>query len=110
MVKYTAPINDVRGLFDEETLWLLNTVSCVAILSIVTGSTGNKLCSVLLAEDIAQFSELIRRTGLDELRKPETREKIGGRIQLLHTVIQTGLLTLLSQAPEPEQSAQDAEA
>jgi hypothetical protein len=65
---------------------------------------------VLRMAEITLFSELIRRTGLDELRKPETREKIGGRIQLLHTVIQTGLLTLLSQAPEPKQSAQDAEA
>jgi hypothetical protein len=49
---------------------------------------------VLLPQDVAAFADLIRRKGLDENTKPESREKIGGRIELLHEVISAGLKTL----------------
>ena len=64
---------------------------------------------VLLAEDIVQLAELVRRAGLDESSKPETREKIGGRIQLLHRVIQAGLATLLNQMRDSDQSRDTVE-
>lgn len=55
---------------------------------------------VLLPDDIARFAELIRRHGLDEDQKPEDRERIAGRIELLHTVIQAGLEALLRHEPD----------
>jgi hypothetical protein len=52
---------------------------------------------VLLPEDVAAFANLVRNRGLDEITKPESREKIGGRIELLHEVISAGLKTLNQQ-------------
>ena len=50
---------------------------------------------VLLAVDIAQFAELIRRRGLNEIEKEPTRDKLAGRVQLLNEIIRTGLSALL---------------
>jgi hypothetical protein len=50
---------------------------------------------VLLPEDITRFEQLVRRRGLNEPKKPESRTKIAGRIRLLHEVIDKGLDILL---------------
>lgn len=52
---------------------------------------------VLLPEDIRAFSALVRVRKLDEAHKPEHRDKIGGRVILLHEVIASGLDVLLRQ-------------
>ena len=44
--------------------------------------------------DIARFASLVRRRGLNEDEKTASREKLGGRIQLLHAVIAAGLNSL----------------
>src|ERR1700733_6624220 len=49
---------------------------------------------VLLPKDMELFRELVQSRGLDEREKPEHREKIAGRIQLLHDVIASGLRQL----------------
>jgi hypothetical protein len=49
---------------------------------------------VLLPGDMQAFAELVRKRGLGEEDKPETRDKIAGRVLLLHEVIATGLLAL----------------
>jgi hypothetical protein len=49
---------------------------------------------VLLPADIQAFAELVRKRGLGEDDKPETKDKIAGRVLLLHEVIATGLLAL----------------
>ena len=46
---------------------------------------------ILLPEDIARFAELVKLCGLSEKAKTGGRDKIRGRIQLLHKVIATGL-------------------
>lgn len=50
---------------------------------------------VLLPEDIRAFSELVKKRNLHEEQKPDNREKIAGRVNLLHEVIESGLDTLL---------------
>ena len=50
---------------------------------------------VLLPEDIRAFSALVRIRKLDEEQKPEHREKIAGRVSLLHEVIASGLDVML---------------
>jgi hypothetical protein len=55
---------------------------------------------VFLAEDIAAFAALVQRRGLSETEKPEDRERIGGRIRLLHEIIAAGL----KQLSEPVQN------
>jgi hypothetical protein len=49
---------------------------------------------VLLPEDITLFQNLVRARGLTEADKPESREKIAGRIKLFHEVIACGLRQL----------------
>jgi hypothetical protein len=49
---------------------------------------------VLLPEDIRAFSELVKKRNLNEEQKPDHREKIAGRVNLLHEVIASGLDTL----------------
>lgn len=44
--------------------------------------------------DIERFASLVRRRGLNEDEKTASREKLGGRIQLLHAVIAGGLNSL----------------
>jgi hypothetical protein len=50
---------------------------------------------VFLPADIAGFAFLTKLRGLQEDSKTDSREKLGGRIQLLHEVIEVGLGTLL---------------
>ncbi len=49
---------------------------------------------VFIPEDILRFSELVRKRGLGEDKKTASREKLAGRIRLLHDVIEAGLRTL----------------
>jgi hypothetical protein len=60
---------------------------------------------VLLPQDIATFAELVKRRGLAEESKPQTREKIGGRIKLLHEVLVAGLKVVSDQreGAQPDQ-------
>jgi hypothetical protein len=44
--------------------------------------------------DIERFAALVQRRGLNEDEKTASREKLGGRIQLLHAVIAAGLNSL----------------
>jgi len=46
---------------------------------------------VLLPEDIQAFSELVKKRGLNEDHKTQSRDKIAGRIKLLQEVIQKGI-------------------
>jgi len=46
---------------------------------------------VLLPDDVAALAKLIQQNGLSEITKPESREKIAGRIALFHDVIAAGL-------------------
>lgn len=46
---------------------------------------------VLLPEDVARFAELVRRRGLSERVKSESRAPIAGRVALLHEVIALGI-------------------
>jgi len=50
---------------------------------------------VLLPEDIAGFADLVRRRGFGEEHKTEDRERLAGRIVLLHEVFSAGLRVLL---------------
>jgi hypothetical protein len=52
---------------------------------------------ILLPEDIQAFAELVKKRGYSESNKPERRERIAGRILLLHEVISAGLKQLRSQ-------------
>jgi hypothetical protein len=49
---------------------------------------------VLLPEDMLVFRQLVESRGLDEDQKEEHRDKIAGRIKLLHKVIASGLRQL----------------
>jgi len=53
---------------------------------------------VLLPEDVRAFAELVKRRNLHEDLKPEHKDKIAGRIMLLHEVIAVGLKALLREA------------
>jgi hypothetical protein len=46
---------------------------------------------VFLPVDIARLAGLVRERLLDEDRKTESKDKIAGRIELLHEIIQLGL-------------------
>lgn len=50
---------------------------------------------VFLPEDISEFAELVRRRGLSEDSKSEGRDKLAGRILLLHEVLRTGIQAML---------------
>lgn len=49
---------------------------------------------VFLPDDIVRFAELVAQRGLLESTKPESRDKLAGRIRLLHEVIARGIDTL----------------
>lgn len=53
---------------------------------------------VFTEADMHEFSRLVVKRGLNEDEKPASREKLAGRIQLLHEVIAVGLRALLEQA------------
>jgi len=46
---------------------------------------------VFLPSDVALLADLVKERHLDEDMKTESREKIAGRIKLLHEIIQKGL-------------------
>jgi hypothetical protein len=46
---------------------------------------------VFLPEDIEKFADLVRRHGLAEESKTESRNQIAGRIRLFHEVIRAGI-------------------
>ena len=46
---------------------------------------------VFLPDDIERLASLVKERGLDENRKTESKDKIAGRIKLLHEIIQRGL-------------------
>ena len=50
---------------------------------------------VLLQADIRGFTELVKLRRLNETRKTKSRDKIAGRIKLLHEVIELGIGKLL---------------
>jgi hypothetical protein len=50
---------------------------------------------VFLPEDIQRFRYLVHLRGLGEENKTESREKIAGRIQLLHEIIERGICRTL---------------
>lgn len=50
---------------------------------------------VLLQADIRGFAELVKLRKLNETRKTTSREKIAGRIELLHEVLELGIEKLL---------------
>jgi len=49
---------------------------------------------ILLPEDIAAFSVLVKDRNLHENVKTESKEKLAGRIELLHEIIRQGLKEL----------------
>jgi hypothetical protein len=49
---------------------------------------------ILLPDDIVRFGRLVRDRSLHEDLKTESRDKIAGRIQLFHEVIERGLQEL----------------
>lgn len=52
---------------------------------------------VFLPEDIQKLHQLVQLRELGEIQKSTDRQKLAGRIQLLHEVIEAGLDTLLRQ-------------
>lgn len=50
--------------------------------------------TLFLPVDIARLAELVKERRLDEDRKTESKDKIAGRIKLLHEIIQQGLKEL----------------
>jgi len=53
---------------------------------------------VLLPEDVRRFARLVALRRLNETDKPEGRETLGGRIELLHKVLEVGIESLLKAA------------
>lgn len=49
---------------------------------------------ILLPDDIARFATIVKKRGLHETAKTDSRNKIAGRIELLHQVIERGLKEL----------------
>lgn len=56
---------------------------------------------VLLPEDITKLAQLVKLRVLSETEKTASRTPIGGRIELLHEIIEAGLALLLKQAVAP---------
>ena len=50
---------------------------------------------VLLQADIKKFAELVKLRKLNETRKTKSKDKIAGRIKLLHEVLEFGIEKLL---------------
>jgi hypothetical protein len=49
---------------------------------------------VFLPKDIEGLAVLVNVRGLAEENKPEDRRRIAGRIELLHDIIEAGIITL----------------
>ena len=52
---------------------------------------------VFLDTDISQFAKLVKLKNLNESKKPENKDKIAGRIVLLHEVIEKGIKAILAE-------------
>ena len=52
---------------------------------------------VFLPNDIANLSKIVKRKALAEDQKPTTRDKIAGRIVLLHEIIEKGLAQIIKE-------------
>ena len=52
---------------------------------------------VFKPEDIKRFAELVRLKGLNEPKKAKSKDKIAGRIKLLHEAIEKGIDALLAE-------------
>ena len=50
---------------------------------------------VFLSTDISRFAKLVELRNLNESKKPKNKDKIAGRIVLLHEVIEKGIKALL---------------
>jgi hypothetical protein len=59
---------------------------------------------VFTPADIERFAQLVTARGLGEDDKPESREKIAGRIQLFHEIIQAGLRAVHAGGPDAASS------
>ena len=57
---------------------------------------------VLLPEDISRFAELVRKHGLAEETKTESRAPLAGRIKLFREIISLGLAAALERKVEPD--------
>jgi hypothetical protein len=60
---------------------------------------------VFLPDDVSAFARLVRLHYLSEDRKPEDRNKIAGRIRLMHDVISAGITALLNEGGGPGKPA-----
>jgi hypothetical protein len=49
---------------------------------------------IFLPVDVAYLADLVKERGLDEDRKTKSKDKIAGRVKLLHEIIQQGLKEL----------------
>jgi len=61
----------------------------------------------LLPEDVRALSELVRCRDLHEQEKPNHKEKIAGRVRLLHEVIARGINALLEAEGANRNAADD---
>jgi len=52
---------------------------------------------VFLRKDIERFAELVKARGVNESKKTAKREKLAGRIDLLHKIIEAGLKQMTKQ-------------
>ena len=53
---------------------------------------------VFLPDDISNFALLVKLRGLSEQMKPADRARIGGRIELLHEIVASGIRKLLDES------------
>ncbi len=62
---------------------------------------------IFLPEDIESLATLVKRRGLQEDIKTESKDRIAGRIMLLHEIIQRGILELKKEPDSQQRHAQD---
>lgn len=63
---------------------------------------------VLLPKDIERLAALVREHALAEDEKTESREKLAGRIKLLHRIIDAGLAALLPEGLQDRKAPPDS--
>ena len=86
---------DVRGAIFNECPWKYEGQSATFCYDCHEELIHNP---VFLPQDILNFSELVKKRGLNEVQKTESKEKLGGRIMLFHDIIESGLNYLLEQS------------
>ena len=86
---------------EAETWTLLQTLGGIGVFFTATGiARGDSRTvrwvgsSLVVSMTILAVATLVQRRGLNEDEKTTSREKLGGRIQLLHAVIAAGLNSL----------------